>query len=148
MTEIRESNFGIDLPGEWVELTSEEPGVFLFEEQGGSGRLRVTLLAVRPMFAIADQQRLLADYMRHRATYERGQVPTLDQSEPVVTSAGDPIVGGWSGVDLDTGARTLHHIVLLGGLLAHFALQSTQDDEETFLRHAEEVLSTAQVTAP
>jgi len=74
----------------WERVESEQPGSFVFRETAGTGTVVVMLLAVRPVYAIADKGRLHADYMQHRAKYEVGQRPELAQNAPAVREVGDP----------------------------------------------------------
>lgn len=146
MTEIREPNFGIDLPGEWERLETDEPGTSVFREKTGDARLSVMLLAVRPMFAIADQRRLLEDYMSHRAKFEEGQTPTLQQSDLVSSEQVGGFEGEWSGKDFQSERRTRHHVVLVDGMLADFLYETDCADEAAFEEQADAVLQTATVS--
>jgi hypothetical protein len=145
MTEIREPHFRIDLPGEWEETESAEEGAFVYRETQGDARLSILLLAVKPMFAIADQKRLLEDYMSHRSKYERGQIASLVQSEPVSIEHDGVLEGGWSGADPETGRLFQHQVVLASGVLGHFAYEDAPADASEFAATAAAILSTAAV---
>jgi hypothetical protein len=146
VTEIREPNFAVDLPGAWEQVESTEPGMFSYRETDGEGEVTVTLLAVRPMFNIADPARLVDDYLHHRPKFERGRRPSLEQSEPVLRQGAGPIEGGWDGVDLATGHRLRHRVVLAGSLLVDFRYEVAGLDEAAFDERAAAVLGSAAVT--
>lgn len=146
MSEIREPNFSIDLPGEWEQAEGDEPGTTTYREQDGDASMSVTLLAVRPMFAIADQRRLLDDYMTHRSTFEQGQVPTMAQMAPASREADGRFEGAWDAVDVANARRARHRVVLVEGLLADFRYEGPGDDESAFVERADSVLGTVTVT--
>ena len=147
MSEVREPNYSIDLPGEWEAEPGAELGMALFREVDGPGRLSVMLLGVKPMYAIADQGRLLDDYMKHRSTFEMGPVGALTQSEPSSAVVGDSFVGSWVGLELDLDRRTQHHVVLVSGLLADFVYEAAGLDADDFGKRAEQIFRTITVTA-
>lgn len=147
MTEIREPNYSIDLPGEWAPAETAEPGAFAYREIRGTANVTVTLLGVRPMFAIADQQRLLDDYMSHRAKFEQGQAPSLKQEPATSRQEGDSFEGSWAGTDWQTGRRTQHRVLLVNGLLADFLYEATGVEEKAFAEQADAVLGTATASA-
>lgn len=146
MTEIREPNFGIDLPGEWEPAQSDEPGTFLYRDSHGLEQLLVTLLAVRPMYAIADQRRLITDYMSHRAKYEAGQTPYLEQTEPMTWDQDALLLGSWDAVNLDNGSRKRHRVLLEGGMLADFAYEAADIEEAAFNARADALLETIAIS--
>lgn len=146
MIEIREPNYSVDLPGDWEAEPGEEVGSASFRQLDGSGKLTVMLLGVKPMFAIADQQRLLEDYMKHRSNFEVGQAGSLELSEPELERVLDSYVGSWIGFDRERDRRLQHHVVLLSGLLADFCYESTGVEESEFDAAAQAVLETVAVT--
>lgn len=148
MTKINEPNFSIDLPGEWSPGNAADPAELLYLSEKGDARLVVTLLAVKPLFAIADQQRLLDDYMTHRGNYELGQVPSLKQSKAISAQTSDLLVGGWAAVDTDTGRYRQHHTVLAGSLLADFMYEADGDDEWQFAAMVDQIFGSIRVVAP
>lgn len=146
MTEILEPGFGLDLPGRWEQVESAEPGAFAYRETEGDGAFTVTMLAVRSVYALSDSKRLLDDYCSHRLKYEQGQVPTLEQSEPVSSKQSDTVEGGWDGVDVATGRRVRHKVVLVRNTLADFRYEAPGSDEVGFAEGAEVVLGGATVS--
>ena len=146
VTEIREPNFSVDLPGDWERAESPEAGAIAFREVDGPGSLIVLLLAVRPVYAIADRYRLLADYLKHRSTYEQGADPAFAVSIPVASESGD-IEGGWDGIDADGGRRLRHRTLFVGNLLADFRFETSGLDEAAFHAVADSVLGSATVSA-
>ena len=146
VTELREPNFEIDLPGEWDQEATAEEGALEFAQVDGDRRLVVLLLAVRAVFAIADPQRMLDDYMRHRSRFEEGQLPKLSQSEPQIGEADDVLVGTWSAVDMETGRRFKHHVVRDGNLLADFRYEASGLSDAEFAEEAGAVFATAHVS--
>jgi hypothetical protein len=144
---VREPHYHVDLPGEWEAEPGTEESSACFVRTDGPGRLTVTLLGVKPMFAIADQHRLLDDYMSHRATFEAGPVPQLEQSEPESEVVGDMSVGSWTAVGIDRERRLKHLVALTKGLLVDFMYEETGTPEGEFLARADEVLLTARVSA-
>ena len=146
VTELREPNFEIDLPGEWEQAASEEDGAIEFAQVGGDRHMSVLLLAVRPVFAIADPERMLDDYMRHRSRFEEGKLPKLSQSEPEICGTQDALVGTWSAVDPGTGRRFKHHVVRDGGLLADFRYEADGLNEAVFTEEADAVFATARAS--
>jgi hypothetical protein len=144
--EIREPNYSVDLPGDWEAEPGEEVGSANFHQLDGAGKLSVMLLGVKPMFAIADQQRLLEDYMKHRSNFEVGQAGALELSDPELERVLDSYVGSWIGFDREHDRRLQHHVVLLKGLLVDFCYESTGVDESEFEDAAQTVLETAAVT--
>lgn len=124
MTEVREPNFGVDLPGQWEQVENAEPGTYAYRQTEGGDTLTVTLLAVRSMYSIADPKRLLDDYLHHRSTFEQGRDPGLEQSEPVSLECDDSFEGTWDGTEVASGRRVSHRVVLTGGLLADFRFEA------------------------
>jgi hypothetical protein len=147
MTEIRESNFSLDLPGTWEEVERGESTVE-YGEVEGRGSVAVTLLGVKPLFAIADSKRLLDDYLSHRAKYEVGQNPALEPSEPHSRERDESVEGGWDARDATDGSRIRHRVVLVGTLLADFRFGASGLDEDEFDAQADLVLGSAVVRAP
>lgn len=143
ITEIREPNFSLDLLGEWMQTPSDEPGTSLFCQIEGPARLSVTLLGVRPVFALADPSRLLEDYMSHRSRFEMGRDPALGQSEPVVEQVADALEGSWSGADPIAGRLVRHRVLLAGSLLADFAFEAVGLDDAAFALQADASLASA-----
>lgn len=148
MTKVTEPNFSIELPNEWSPSETSEPGEHVYAASSTGARLVVTLLGVKPLFAIADQQRLLDDYMGHRARYEQGQVPTLKHTQPISKQAGDTFVGGWAATDYETGRVRQHHTVLAGTLLADFMMEAGTESEFEFAEKADAAFLTIAVTPP
>ncbi len=148
MTEIREPNFALDLPGEWTQAESAEPNVFLYAENDGPGRVSVTLLGVKPLFAIADQHRLLDDYLHHRSTFEKGSGGVVVQSPTVSREVDGVCEGSWSTLVVDSGLRMQHRVILTGGLLADVVYEAAGRDDAAFANRAIEILSAVGVTAP
>ena len=146
-TEIREPNFAIDLPGDWEQMPGEEEGALVFAELKSDRGLTVLLLAVRPLFVIADQRRLLEDYMGHRSRFEEGKQPRLSQTTPEVGEGSDALVGTWSAVDLETVRRYKHRAVLDRNLLVDFRYEAGGLEEAEFAKEADSVLATAHATA-
>lgn len=143
LTEIREPNFGLDLPGEWEQGPSDDAATLVFREVSGHATISVTLLRVRPMFEIADKLRLLEDYMSHRQKFEAGQITAIEQSEAVARQVGDAFDGEWSGTDLATGRFVKHRVILVGQLLADFAFEAGNVDKTVFEVMASVVLGSA-----
>ena len=110
MIEIREAGFSVDLPDAWVRADTDQPGSLLYRDTDGPATLTVMLLAVRPAYSIADKSRLHSDYMQHRAKFERGQLPSLEQSDPQSRQLEGSIEGSWSAVDVVSGRRQLHRV--------------------------------------
>jgi len=148
VTQIREPGFSLDLPGEWEEAASDQPGTLVYLESGGVGSVTVMLLAVRPMFAIADRSRLLTDYMQHRAKFEKGRMPGLEQSEPMAWERDGAIEGSWTAIDVDSGARQLHRVVIAGDILADVCYEATDVDQAEFAVRSAAVLESAVVGEP
>jgi len=146
VTEIRETNFSVDLPGEWVPAESAEAGAMAYREVEGPGSLVVLLLGVRPVYAIADRCRLLEDFLKHRSTYESGQDPSLVLTTPVVADT-EAIEGGWSAADNLRARRVVHRSILTGNLLVDFRFETSGLGEAEFGQLAGEVLQSATVSA-
>lgn len=147
MTEIREPNFGLDLPGEWEPAESAEPGAFSYRGVDKGDTVVVMLLGVKPVFAIADPKRMLDDYLSHRSKYEGGQRPGLEQSDPTSEQLAQSVEGSWSGVDAPMRYRVRHRVILVGGLLADFRYDAVGLDEDAFDERAESILGSATVSA-
>ena len=145
MTQIHEPGFSLNLPGEWGQAQTDQPGTLVYLETDGIGSVTVVLLAVRPMFAIADRSRLLGDYMQHRAEFEKGQMPSLEQSDPVAWDQDGAIEGSWSAIDLESGIRQIHRVVMAGDILADFCYEATDLDVAEFAIRAAGVLDSAVV---
>ena len=148
MSEIRESVFALDLPGEWESAQTSEPGAVAYRQLDGPATLTVMALSVRPLFSIADRARLLADYSSHRAKFERGQTGTLEYSEPIYAALGDAHEARWSGFDPSTGLFRGHRTLLWGGLLVDFCFESPADSAQEFDELAGTALSGATITPP
>jgi len=146
VTEIREPGFSIDLPGVWEPAESDEPGSLVYREAAGPGTVTVMLLAVRPVYAIADKSRLHSDYMLHRSKFELGQQPSFVQTEPVGHEVDGAIEGSWSAYDADSDQRQLHRVVLSGNILADFRYEAPEADEAAFGDRAKAILDAASVT--
>lgn len=147
MTEIREPGFSLDLPGEWERVEGVEPGSILFEESTGDGVITVMLLAVRPVYALADSKRLLGDYLKHRSTYEQSQMPTFEQSEPSSWEDGDRVEGAWTAHDAAQGIRTRHRVMLAHSILADFCFEAREPDGSAFDERAHALLGSAAIVA-
>jgi hypothetical protein len=145
VTEIREPGFSIDLPGEWERVDSDEPGSLVYRDAADSGVVTVMLLTVRPAYAIADRARLHSDYMHHRLEFERGQVASLEQSEPVAWESDGRIEGSWSAVDAGSNGRQLHRVTLVGDIPADFCYEALDLDEAAFAERAATILDSAVV---
>jgi hypothetical protein len=143
VTEIREPGFFVDLPGTWEAAITLEPGSHFFHESAGTGALTVMLLMVRPSFAIADRARLLSDYMHHRASFEKGKRPALEQSEAVSHPTENAFEGSWSAVDTESGRYQLHRVMIDGDIMAHFCYEDGGMDETSFVQRAATVLGSA-----
>lgn len=137
----------MDLPGLWEQIESSEPGTLTYRESEGEGVLKVTLLAVRPVYAIADSRRLLDDYCSHRSKYEQAQFPTLQQSEPFSSTQPDAVEGGWDAIDLETGRRVRHKVVLRANILGDFRYEAPGSDEAVFAGAADVALGSVTVGA-
>ena len=146
MTEIRETGFEVDLPGTWERGGSTEPGSLVYLETDGDGIVTVMLLAVRPVYAIADRKRLLDDYMQHRSKFEKGQTPSLEQSEPISEQLGESVEGAWRGVDVASCRQRLHRVLLHKDVLADVCYETSGIDEASFDELAEAVLGSARVS--
>lgn len=146
MTEIREPNFSLDLPGEWEQLGSPDPSVFTYRELAGNAVVSVTLFAIKGSFSIADPARILEDYLHHRTQFEKGQEPLLVQSEPTSQPVGTAVEGAWDGVEAFGIRRLRHRVVLTGGLLADIRYEAMGVDEAAFDGAADAVLGSATVT--
>ena len=148
VTKIREPGFSIDLPGNWEKVGSTEPGALVYRDTAGSGTLTVVLLVVRPAFSIADRGRMHREYMQHRAQFERGQRPALEQSQPVAQQLDGLIEGSWSAFDVASERRQLHRVLMAGDVLADICYEDAATDEAAFADHAASMLATAVVGAP
>jgi hypothetical protein len=146
MTKISEHGFALDLPGDWKQIVSDEPGSLVYRETDGSGVVTVMLLAVRPVYAIADRTRLLGDYAQHRSTYEVGQAPGLEQSDPSFQDLGESLEATWSGVDRAADRRQRHRAVMSRGVLADFCFSTAGLDEAAFEERATLVLGSAMLS--
>ena len=109
---------------------TDQPGSLLYRDAEGTGALTVMLLAVRPAYSIADKSWLLSDYMQHRAKFERGQRPSLEQSDPMSRQLEDSIEGSWSAADVVSGRRQLHRVLLTGGILADFCSRTSHKTKQ------------------
>jgi len=147
VTTVREPNYSLDLPGEWIPAESDDPATTVYRAADGSARASITLLAMRPMFTIADPHGLLEDYLHHRPQFEKGRAPGLEQSEPTSWQEGDVHLGEWQALDTATGARQAHRVILTGVLLADFVYEETGADEPAFAEHAGAVLASANAWA-
>jgi hypothetical protein len=147
VTEIREPNFTLDLPGDWEPVESSVPATFVYRTPDDHRTATVILLAVRPVYSIADPTRLLQDYLHHRSNFERGQDPTLALTPAVLLEDSELLQGGWGGVDSTTGRLLRHRVVLVNNLLADFCLRADDLDEAAFNLLAEEILGSATVSA-
>ena len=143
VTEIREPNFGVDLPGQWEQAQSDEVGTLVFRQVEGPASLTVVLLGVRPMFAIADQKRLLEDYMSHRSRFEEGRSPTLVHGDTLARQSGDAFEGYWIGEDPAHERLVRHRVLLVDGLLADFAYEAQGVEARAFAAEADAVLASA-----
>jgi hypothetical protein len=143
VTTIQETNFSLELPGEWEAIESGEPATFLYRDTAGDGAVSVMLLAVRPVYAIADPKRLLEDYLHHRSNYEAGQTPSAESSEPVSEQLAASVEGGWSSFDAAAGIWVRHRVVLQSSLLADFRYQTSAVDEAAFSLTADTILASA-----
>ena len=148
MTQIHEPGFRVDLPETWLRTPTEQPGSVVYGDPAGTATLTVMLLAVRPAYSIADRSRLHSDYMDHRAKFERGQRPSLEQSPPVTGDVQGVVEGSWGALDLDSGRRQLHRVLLRDNILAHFCYEDFAVDESGFVEHASSVLSSAAIEVP
>lgn len=148
MTTINEVAFTIELPGEWSEVDSPEAGALVYRQADGSGELVVMLLQVKRLFQIADQSRVLSDYVSHRMKYEVGQTPTLLQSEPTYETLDGVDEAAWSAADPETDRVQAHRVLLTDGLLAHFCFEAAHDDPESWPDRAAALLGSAAVTPP
>ncbi|MDR3686110.1 MAG: hypothetical protein P4L93_04020 [Coriobacteriia bacterium] len=144
VTKVREPNFSLDLPGEWMAgPPSEDDATLTFVEVGGAAKANVTLLRVRPLFEIADKERLLGDYMQHRQNFESGKEGALKHSEPVTQGIGEGFEGEWYSEDLEGLRRIQHRVLLVGWLLADFAYENSGVDPKTFAEQSSQVLGAA-----
>ena len=146
MTEVREPGFCLDLPGEWEKAERIEPGGLAYKDTSGGGTVSVMLLAVRPVYAIADSRRLLEDYLKHRATFEKGQLPSLEQSEPVSQQHDDQVEGEWHAVDAATGNRLRHRVVLARNVLVDVCYQASGLDDAAFGELADVLLGSVRIS--
>lgn len=146
-TQVREPNFALDLPGDWAQAESTEPGNFVYCSASTGETVSVMLLAVRPVYALADSQRLVSDYMSHRGRFEKGQSPMLEPSESSSSREGETIEGRWDAVDLATGDRVRHRVILLGTLLGDFRYEAAGMEEAAFDERADALLGGASLLA-
>jgi hypothetical protein len=144
VTEIREPEFALDLPGEWEPFEAAEDEAVAYRETQGDGVVTVLLVGVRPVYAISDPKRLVDDYMQHRAKFETGKTPSLVNAEGESRRVGDAIEGGWDAVDSVTGRRVRHRVVLASNALADFRYEEPGADEAAFLEQADAILGSAQ----
>lgn len=147
MTDIREPNFQIDLPGEWEPAESLEEGAFMYRDTRSKDTLLVMLLGVKPVYALADERMLLEQYMEHRQQFEKGKNESLQQSAPEAHEAGEAVEGEWEAHDPASGRRVRHRIMLRGGLLADFRYVSFDLAEDAFAEQAAAILATAGISA-
>jgi hypothetical protein len=148
VTTIREPNFSLDLPGEWMPgPPGEDEATFVYIEVGGPAKAVVTLLRVRPLYEIADKERLLRDYMLHRQNFEAGKAGALRHSEPKAEEIGEGFEGAWYSEDLEGLRRIQHRVLLVGWLLADFAFENSGVDLATFVEESLQVLVTASASA-
>lgn len=147
MTEIREPNYTIDLPGEWERAESLEEGAVVYRDTNGKDTLRVLLLGVKPVFSMAEPLRLLTDYMEHRRQYENARGETV-QSEPTSAEVDGRPQGGWEAFDPPSGRMMRHKVVVAGTLLADIRYTALDLDPAAFDIRAGEILSTVTVTPP
>ena len=144
VTKLREPNFSLDLPGEWMPgPPGDDEATLVYIEVGGPAKVAVTLLRVRPLFEIADKERLLGDYMLHRQNFEAGKAGALKHSEPAAHEIGEGFEGAWCSEDLEGLRRIQHRVLLVGWLLADFAYENSGVDLQTFAEQSLQVLSTA-----
>lgn len=146
ITEIREPNYTVDLPGAWQQAENADPTTLVYRNEAGDESLSITLLGVKPVYAIADRRRLLEDYLHHRTRYEQAQYPMLMQSETTLWEQENPCVGEWAADELGTGRRLRHRVVLVGSLLADFMFEATGIDEAVFLSDATATLGSVTVS--
>jgi hypothetical protein len=147
VTEIREPNYSVDLPGEWEKAESLEPGTYVYREAGGRDTLSVTLLGVKPSFVIADKKMLLEQYMHHRGQFERGKAGTLQQTPAHTREVGDGVEGGWEAADATDGRKIAHRVIVTGPLLADFRYTAFDLDDATFRLRADGILGSAGASA-
>jgi len=147
ITELREPNFGVDLPGEWEQIPPAEDVAMAFAEVDGDRTLTVMLLAPKAVFSLADPVRMLQDYLSHRARFEAGQLPNLKATEPAVLDGSEVLAGGWSAVDPESGRRLRHYVVRDRELLADFCYAASGLAEDEFAAEADAVFATAYATA-
>jgi hypothetical protein len=144
MTAIAEHGIVLDLPGEWEPVESEEQGSLVYQETNGTDVVTVMLLRVKSVYAIADRTRLLSDYVQHRSQYERGQVPTLEQSDPWVEDRGGFIEAAWTATDPVEGRHQRHRALLQRDVLADFCFESSNGD--SFDERAKSLLASAAIS--
>lgn len=145
MTKISEQVFSVEVPGHWEPVEAREEGVLAYRQIGGPGTLEVVLLRMRPVFAIADKARLLSDYASHRQKFERGRVPSLEQSEPVFDTPEGRFEAHWNASDDTSGRMRRHRAILVDDILVDFCFETAGSAGDSFDARAEEVLSTAEV---
>lgn len=145
MTEISEYGVSLQLPGQWERTESEQPGSLVYRDTEGDDTVTVMLLSVRPVYAIADKERLLGDYVQHRQKFELGQRPSLQQSEPVTEDGNDSFEARWDGIDTATGAQQRHRTILSQNVLADFCYESP--DTPLFAERVVALLASASVSA-
>lgn len=147
MTEIREGAFSMELPDGWRPAESDEPGTSVYRGTVGGELVSVTLLAVAPVYAMADSRVLLEQYLHHRPRWEQGQDARLLQSEPILHDEDGLLEGAWIAEDPDTGRRLAHRVILEGTLLADVCYEAYGLDTEAFADRAAELLGAVEVTA-
>lgn len=142
-----EGGFEIDVPGTWVSAETDEPGVLAYESQDGSDHLAIVLLRVKRLFSIAEDERLLDDYVHHRMSFEKGRMPELVQSEASPSSAAGVAEASWWAQDLHSGMLQAHRALIRDGILADFAYSTgAGGDPEAFRPRAASALATARIT--
>lgn len=143
-----EGAFSIDAPGAWTPTDPAEPGSISYASDDGSENLTVILLRVKPLFSIADEKRLLDDYVHHRMSYEKGMMPDLVQSEPSANTEAGVAEASWWAEDVHSGMLQAHRVILQDGVLADFAYSTGAGaDPDAFRPRAASALATARIMA-
>jgi hypothetical protein len=148
VTEIRESYYSVDLPGEWGTLDSDDPAVNVYREEEGKEQVTVTLLGVAPSSAEEEPFQLLDSYLRHRVNAEMAETPALELTDPEVEIQQDAFVASFGGFDPGQNRRTQHFVIFDPPMLVDVHYQALEMEEEEFARRADEILSTVGIAKP
>jgi len=94
-----------------------------------------------------DSQADLERFGQEIAKFEKGQTPSLEQTDPVSQRPGDEVEGGWAAVDTAAGRQLRHRVVLAKNVLADVCYEASGLDDSEFGRLADIVLESVRVSA-